>query len=85
MTNKSMNHDFDFWLGDWNVYWEDKRGTNRINKILDGAVIQENFEGDGLIGISVPFSAKRTTVGTKPGYQYGFLSRFCRRFCQMTK
>jgi hypothetical protein len=52
------NHEFDFWLGEWNVYWGDKQGTNRIERILDGAVIQENFEGDGLIGISVSLFSK---------------------------
>ena len=58
MTNESINHEFDFWLGDWDVYWEDKHGTNRIERILDGAVIQENFEGDGLIGMSVSIFSK---------------------------
>lgn len=48
------NHEFDFWLGEWDVIWgEGMRGTNRVESILDGAVIQENFNGDGLIGISV--------------------------------
>ncbi|HUM25392.1 MAG TPA: hypothetical protein PKN81_04115, partial [Anaerolineales bacterium] len=48
------NHEFDFWLGEWDVTWgEGVHGTNRVESILDGAVIQENFNGDGLIGISV--------------------------------
>jgi len=38
---------FDFWLGKWEVTWEEGdsigRGTNYIQKILDGNVIQENF------------------------------------------
>ena len=42
---------FDFWLGDWNLSWKNADGTvgkvrNRITKILDGAVIDENFEAD---------------------------------------
>src|SRR5688572_8231363 len=42
---------FDFWLGDWNLTWVDaegqvNRGTNRIVKILDGKVIQENFSDE---------------------------------------
>lgn len=42
---------FDFWLGDWNLSWKNADGTlgkgrNRITKILDGAVIEENFEAD---------------------------------------
>lgn len=58
MTNQSLNHEFDFWLGEWDVYWGDKHGTNHIERILDGAVIQENFEGDGLVGISVSTLSK---------------------------
>ena len=53
------NHDFDFWIGEWDVTWgEGVRGTNRVEKILDGAAIQENFNGDGLIGISVSVFSK---------------------------
>ena len=48
------NHEFDFWIGTWDLTWgEGVHGTNRVESILDGAVIQENFNGDGLIGISV--------------------------------
>jgi hypothetical protein len=40
---------FDFWVGDWSVGWRNDDGTpgtgrNRITKILDGNVIQEEFE-----------------------------------------
>ena len=40
---------FDFWVGDWEATWDEGdgkigKGTNRIEKILDGMVIQENFE-----------------------------------------
>jgi hypothetical protein len=52
------NHDFDFWLGQWDVYWADKQGVNRIESILDDAVIQENFDGDGLIGTSLSVYSK---------------------------
>ncbi len=47
---------FDFWLGEWDVTWgEDGKGTNRIERILDGKIIRENFDGEGLQGLS--FSA----------------------------
>ncbi len=41
---------FDFWVGDWDLSWTDakgvpQKGRNRITRILDGAVIEENFEG----------------------------------------
>jgi len=40
---------FDFWLGKWEVTWEEAngttgRGTNHIHTILDGKVLLENFE-----------------------------------------
>lgn len=38
---------FDFWVGKWEVSWEEGdgmgRGTNHVEKTLDGKVIQENF------------------------------------------
>lgn len=42
---------FDFWIGDWVVTWKNANGSpgqarNRVGKILDGQVIEENFEGD---------------------------------------
>ena len=45
---------FDFWLGEWDCAWgEDGKGSNRIERILDGKVIQENFDGSDFLGISV--------------------------------
>lgn len=40
---------FDFWVGDWNVNGPKGRqvGTNRIEKIMDGCVVQENWAGQG--------------------------------------
>jgi len=41
----------DFWVGDWDVFAKDdkgleqKDGTNRIEKILDGCAIIENWRG----------------------------------------
>ena len=35
----------DFWLGHWSCKWEGGEGTNRIEKILDGRVIHEQFDG----------------------------------------
>jgi len=47
---------FDFWLGEWDVTWgENEKGTNRIERILDGKIVQENFTGGDLHGLS--FSA----------------------------
>lgn len=42
---------FDFWVGDWDLTWTNaqgkiEKGSNHIEKILDGKVIQENFSFD---------------------------------------
>lgn len=43
---------FDFWVGEWELSWTDNegnpgKGTNVIEKILDGKVIQEHFQSIG--------------------------------------
>lgn len=40
---------YDFWVGEWDLTWADQdgnegKGINRIEKTLDGTVIQEHFE-----------------------------------------
>lgn len=38
---------FDFWVGEWDVESQGRHvGTNRIEKILDGCALQENWAGD---------------------------------------
>lgn len=61
---KQEAQQLDFWLGEWDVTWDGGRGTNRIERILNGRIIQENFDG----GISMPFrgmsvSAYNTKIG----------------------
>ena len=56
MTDSEMDapeyHQLDFWLGEWDVSWGDgQQGTNRVDRILDGRVIWENFDG----GPAMPF------------------------------
>jgi hypothetical protein len=42
----SPERGFDFWLGEWRVSWDEEQGgINRIDKILDGKVIRERFDG----------------------------------------
>ena len=43
---------FDFWIGTWDLEWTDaqgktQKGTNTISKILNGCVVEENFNGGG--------------------------------------
>jgi hypothetical protein len=42
-------HQFDFWIGDWEVQNPDgsKAGHNRIEPILGGCALQENWTGAG--------------------------------------
>ena len=42
---------FDFWIGDWQVSWKNADGSagkarNHVSRILDGHVIEEQFEQD---------------------------------------
>lgn len=50
---------FDFWVGKWDLTWDNSdgtkgSGTNTIERILDGKVIQENFvDQKGFKGTSI--------------------------------
>ncbi len=59
MTGEITNYEFDFWLGEWELTWgENDRGINRIERIMNGAVIQENFESEEYKGMSVSVFSK---------------------------
>ena len=57
--------EFDFWIGEWDLTWPAEQmggepgatgsGTNRIERVLGGCVIEENFAtaGGGFLGHSV--------------------------------
>lgn len=51
------SHDFDFWIGTWNVTAGGQfAGTNAIEPILNGCVLQENWSGvSGSAGSSFNF------------------------------
>jgi len=74
---------FDFWVGEWELTWPGKnagdvgRGTNSIQRILDGCVVQESFsaqDATSLRGTSVStFDAnagrwKQTWVDNQAAY-----------------
>lgn len=79
----SQQRQLDFWVGDWKLTWpgdkarETVQGSNHIVRILDGCVVQENFDGGPdmhLRGTSVStFDArsgkwKQTWVDNEGGY-----------------
>jgi hypothetical protein len=47
-----VNHDFDFWLGQWNVTTPEGKpaGTSRIESVADGHGLLENWTGDPASG-----------------------------------
>ena len=56
---------FDFWIGEWDLTWDDGDGTigtgkNTITRVLGEKVIQENFEG--LTGKNKGFIGKSWSV-----------------------
>lgn len=58
---------FDFWVGEWEVHWYGPdstlvKGSNRIEKILDGKVLQEHFTdpSSGFKGTSISVYNART-------------------------
>jgi len=44
-----VHHEFDFWIGDWDVTTPDGKpaGTNRIEAVLGGCALLEHWEGRG--------------------------------------
>jgi hypothetical protein len=59
------HREFDFWVGDWEVTTADGAiaGSNRVEKILEGCVIKENWVGsEGLRGESYNIFSKRRGV-----------------------
>jgi hypothetical protein len=53
----AVRRQFDFWVGEWNVTVAGKQaGVNRIDKILDGCALLENWTGaGGMAGKSLNF------------------------------
>ena len=54
---------FDFWVGEWDLQWKDaegnmQKGHNSIKSIMNGCVIEENFDG----GESMPLRGLSVSV-----------------------
>ena len=53
VCNTDKYHQFDFWIGDWDVSSNGQvAGTNSIHPIHKGCALQENWQGSGEGGIS---------------------------------
>ncbi len=45
IISQNNKNTFDFWVGNWNAYWNDSlKGTNTITKTLKDKVVEENFK-----------------------------------------
>jgi hypothetical protein len=48
---EAQRKQFDFWVGEWDLAWpgqnggERRHGSNRITRVLDDCVVEENFNG----------------------------------------
>lgn len=89
--NVQPENQFDFWLGEWDAQWaEGGRGTNWVEKIMNGKVVQENFSAPDLIGMSVScFDTERqlwcqTWVDNNGSY-LDFTGRFANRKMTLTR
>ena len=49
MGGRGTARDFDFWIGEWDVFGPQGRqvGTNSITPLLDGAALAEHWRGAG--------------------------------------
>ena len=64
-VNTSPEHAFDFWIGEWELTWQNEDGStatgkNRVRRILGGQVIEENFEA--LTGEMAGYEGKSYSV-----------------------
>ncbi len=48
--------DFDFWVGDWDVYSNGRKGArNVITKEMNGCFVRESYSGGGTVGESINY------------------------------
>ena len=65
VKNLEPSEYYDFWLGEWELTWQDpdgetQRGRNVITRILNGKVIKEDFEA--LTGAMAGYKGKSYSV-----------------------
>ncbi len=55
-------HQFDFWIGDWNLTWKGGSGRNTITADYNGCVIREDFRTNPDTSSSPPFAGMSISV-----------------------
>jgi len=67
-----VNHDFDFWLGEWNVTTPDGKaaGTSRIESIAGGHGLLENWTGEPATGGGNGKSLNAYNIATRQWQQF---------------
>ena len=63
---------FDFWIGDWQVTWKNSDGSvgrarNHVSRILDGRVIEEQFEQVSTAGAAPQLKGRSLSVRDASG------------------
>jgi hypothetical protein len=60
-------HQFDFWLGEWEVFNKQgiKVGENEIIRLQEGCVLQENWKSPDKPAPAIIFTIKATARGIK--------------------
>ena len=58
-----------FWVGSWDLTWQDTngqegKGTNVVREVLDGTVIEENFEA--IAGSQTGYKGKSLSILSQP-------------------
>ncbi len=72
-----INHEFDFWLGEWQVTTPDGKaaGTSRIESVAEGHGLLENWTGDPAAGGGNGKSLNCYNLGTRQWQQFWIGSR----------
>ena len=80
---------FDFWVGNWDAFDVDnpskKVAHNRVDRILDGCVLLEDYESTASTVRVSPFTTRLERYGTRPGSQIKECCSSSKVECTVTK
>ena len=96
LAQDAHQHEFDFWVGEWDAYWGDSiRGTNTITKEQNNFVLHEHFAdfkgftGESWSVFSVPEQKWKQTWVDKSGAYIALTGEFgtngMELFCEKIK